>query len=508
MALAPSAPSVTLTARPSDRVGTWLFLVLLVCYFAYALTTITPEHPWGDDWAQYLLHARNLIQGHPYADIGYLFNPDFPNVGPPSYPPGLPLLLAAPLAAFGLNIFALKSVCFLVLVLGLLVAFRLFRAHIGPTQAAIAVILFALHPLCWSLTQWISSEAPYIALSLLTLWLASSKSLPLAPGVPALAAGVLIGLSLYGTVICRSIGVALLPALLLFGWSRRQPVHWFIGLIVTFSLLVLLQTRFFVTPPTYSNELRIPTPSLFVSNVISYTRELSALFPLPAGLSKFSGPAIVALAMLGAHSIRIVPALGTIGLRMAVSRVPIVTWYLCFYTLALLLVPIEPSARYILPILPIVIFMSVAKVSLLIPASDRRNWYILALIAAPSAYYVQLNLRPAEHDSSATCSECAQMFDFVRSNTAPSEVIVFSKPRAMALYTERRSWRASDHYTADQLKERLHAVGATVVVLGRSDSDFARKYPVNQALSQEIHEVGASVIFQNAMFQVVRLRRP
>lgn len=57
--------------------------------------------PNGGDWAQYMSHARALAEGRPYGEIGYLFSPAAWIVGPPIYPPGLPILLAPAIAIFG-----------------------------------------------------------------------------------------------------------------------------------------------------------------------------------------------------------------------------------------------------------------------------------------------------------------------------------------------------------------------------------------------------------------------
>ncbi|HEV2672560.1 MAG TPA: hypothetical protein VGU74_15810, partial [Gemmatimonadales bacterium] len=66
-----------------------LALVVGVLYLA----TIRAGHGWGDDFAQYILHARNIAAGVPYTQTGYIYNPDNPEVGPRAYPPGFPVLL-------------------------------------------------------------------------------------------------------------------------------------------------------------------------------------------------------------------------------------------------------------------------------------------------------------------------------------------------------------------------------------------------------------------------------
>ena len=76
--------SITTAADDADAIRLHrAFLVFVAIYGIVAVLGLTGEHDWGDDWGQYVLHAKNLATGNPYADIGYLYNPDRPRVGPP-----------------------------------------------------------------------------------------------------------------------------------------------------------------------------------------------------------------------------------------------------------------------------------------------------------------------------------------------------------------------------------------------------------------------------------------
>ena len=117
---------------PVSRYVLWL---LLFGYFVLGVLTLTSGHGWGDDWAQYVLHAQNIINGRAYGDTGYLFNPDNPSIGSPNYPPGLPCLLAPVIALFGFNIVALKIACFACVVAALPLIFNLLSAFLADVVA-------------------------------------------------------------------------------------------------------------------------------------------------------------------------------------------------------------------------------------------------------------------------------------------------------------------------------------------------------------------------------------
>src|SRR5262245_1927550 len=54
-----------------------------------------------DDQGQYLSHARALLEGRPYGDIGFIYTNYNNFIGPVVEPPGLPVLIAPALAISG-----------------------------------------------------------------------------------------------------------------------------------------------------------------------------------------------------------------------------------------------------------------------------------------------------------------------------------------------------------------------------------------------------------------------
>src|SRR5436309_10610680 len=96
-------------ADPSHRRPAWPLLVscaIAVGTGVFFSLTLRPGHDWGDDFAHYIGHARNLVEGRPYRDTGYLFHPRVNN--PDTYPPVFPLLLAPVYMLRGLDLTSLK----------------------------------------------------------------------------------------------------------------------------------------------------------------------------------------------------------------------------------------------------------------------------------------------------------------------------------------------------------------------------------------------------------------
>ncbi|MBK8250380.1 MAG: hypothetical protein IPK85_23740 [Gemmatimonadetes bacterium] len=190
---------------------------------------LTARH-WGwhpdvllGDHAQYVSHALALLDGRPYTDIGYLYDPGVWGVGPPAYPPGFPLTLVPVIAAFGRDpaVFRLLNVCF-VLLLAAAVS-RAMSREIPVWQRALAVGLAAF--------GMESSGGLLVPLSdpgfCVWFWL----FVAMVDQATAWAPSRVLLLSLVGgaAMAYRAPGVVLIPALAVFGvmtWGRWRGRPW------------------------------------------------------------------------------------------------------------------------------------------------------------------------------------------------------------------------------------------------------------------------------------------
>src|SRR5438270_5449999 len=98
-------------------------IIVSLCILAVGLFhffTIRDGHIIGDDFAMYILHAKNLAEGKPYGMTGYLYNPANPDLGPPVYPPVTPLLLTPVYYFAGMSLRWMKAEMVLAFLLALL----------------------------------------------------------------------------------------------------------------------------------------------------------------------------------------------------------------------------------------------------------------------------------------------------------------------------------------------------------------------------------------------------
>ena len=128
--------SVASPRRPLTSVG-WL-MVFLIPFVALAVH----QWDWGPpttagDYAQYLLHAKAIVEGRPYADTGYIFHPDAWIIGPRAYPPGFPLTLAPLVALVGVHSHLFRLFMLANIVALAYLAARRLAMTVEPWQAAV-----------------------------------------------------------------------------------------------------------------------------------------------------------------------------------------------------------------------------------------------------------------------------------------------------------------------------------------------------------------------------------
>ena len=103
----PARPKVAESLQRQSRL---LGPVLIVLVAVFHLTTLRSGHDWGGDFALYILHGQNIVEGDPYAQTPYIYNPYYPELSPRAYPPVYPLMLAPLWAAYGGEPLSMKAI--------------------------------------------------------------------------------------------------------------------------------------------------------------------------------------------------------------------------------------------------------------------------------------------------------------------------------------------------------------------------------------------------------------
>lgn len=147
---------------PSDRRLPWIVMaVALVLLLAIHLGHGLPFN-W-DDQGQYLSHARALIEGRPYGDIGFIYTNYNNFIGPVVEPPGTPVLVAPALAISGPGLLPVRAVMLGSMIVFCWLAWR-FVEPLAGRWAATAIVLLSLGAASQQhLVDGVMSDLPFCA---------------------------------------------------------------------------------------------------------------------------------------------------------------------------------------------------------------------------------------------------------------------------------------------------------------------------------------------------------
>jgi len=498
----------------TDRRTRYGIFALIGILGAFHLATLRTGHDWSGDVCLYVMHSRNLLEGRPYAETGYLYNPRYSSLGPRVYPPGLPVLIAPVIALGGLNIPALKIEMVLFFIAGLFAVYGLFRDRLSPEYLALLVLFIGWNPVYWDAKDRVLSDLPFLFFSILALWLAE-RIMPTPPGVlftkgepegvisksPSrpIAAAVLLALVASAAYSLRSIGIALPAAILVYDFIRRRswrPTRFVCVFAILFALLMILQTRFAPSEASYAEQLR-PSPGHIYWNLRYYLHNLplfwsNGYWPLGARLFFL---ACLALAVWGYA-------------RKAYPSPGIVEVYLPLYCIPLALHGSQ-DLRFLLPILPLMLYYTLTGLQSIkwLQQKKRREaaitLFALLTVLSFAGRYSQMNFGPIREG--IVKPETREMFDFIRENTSEDAVIVFRKPRVLACYTNRQSAVFHEPLPGEDLADWFDSIGADYLALGPFSVPELNPEFIHAWVAQ--HSSRVESVFSNRDFEVYRLKR-
>lgn len=458
--------------------------------------TVRPGHLWADDFAMYVHHAQNIVEGRPYAETGYIYNPRVPAYSPGMYPPVFPLLLAPSYQLFGLNLLPMKLEQVAFFLLALAAAYLLWRRDVGSRYALALIAILGFSPVFWSAKDSVLSDLPFLFFFYLAALIAQ-----LAPrnGKRWWAWAVILGLTVYTALGTRAAGIALIPGLLLYDTLRQRKVTRFTAIAVMISVVLAVLQNYFIgsAPGGYVQQAHAITMHTILFNLAEYSRVLAG-FWIASVRNVFS---FVVLA--------IVTLLTLAGVLYRYKRgISIIEALLVPYLGILLLWPYAAGVRAVFPVIPWIVFLALTGLR---GFSERfvRNyawaatWGFLLLLAISFAErYRVIDFGPIRENQGLP--EFNQLCETVRNQSAPEDVFVYFRARALALYTGRAASTYNHRGTETDLEQDLQKIHAAYLITTSAfdeDGGFLRRYVQN-------HSEKFDLKYQNAKFNMYRIRTP
>jgi hypothetical protein len=469
----PAGSSLATRNDLARRYCEWaLVLIVTIVYLA----TLTPGHDFGnDDFAAYVMHAANLAEGRPFMDIHYVANPRALWLAPSNgYPPVYPALLAPVYKIWGFNLEALKVVTVFCFSAFLVIFAEILRPELPMAESLSALLIVGLNPAFWKQHDELLSEFPYLLFSFGALLVIRRVYRDLNPQEAKTKAALLLAILIYCAYGTRTIGIALLPALAIADFVKFKKVSRFaITVLVATSVLVVAQTIFLTYPTGYLSAEHISIAIIW-RNAVFYAKSLSYFWQ-----NGFSKGVQIAFALLFG-------ALACIGfLRKLSSERGAEQIYLLLYLAILCAWNAEIGLRGLLPVFPIYLAFGLMEFTRIVTrmTPTKRVTLTVGLLFFVGVTYAgkarSLSRQPLE--ANVGDPSCREMAAYVKGHTEPSDVLIFPKPRGLALLTDRYTASlAPDEAPADSY-EFMKSVKARFIVspvwAPSAWSDFIAAYP-------------------------------
>ena len=420
----------------------WLMAVVLLPLF---FINARSSHDWGGDFAGYIMQAKNIIDGVPQSETLYVYNTDNPVLGPPAYPIGFPLLLSPVYAIAGNSIFAFTLwVTAFLYGLGIVMTLYL-RRYFTDLVTFFLVLIVIYNPWTLGMKLEIMSEFPFAFLLILCLYL--FEKFAKGPFWMGIIIAILGGL----LMSVRAIGVVFPLAVLIWAIRKRfiekdktpvsKCVCGFLVGVGSILVYLLLNNMLFAVPQAEGGSyIGIWGEESFYStlllNLAYYTEQFQYFFSPWGGSWNF-------LALILKAVIFTFTLLGLI--RSFSRRLELIDMIVILYLAVLLIYPYRHAGiRFLWPVMPLLVFYlarGLETVSIMPKVSKTAKVIFLGCLVLVSYLHMFGIILITQNQTLEGPQQplAVEAFEYIRNNTAEDDLILFAKPRVLALYAERKS---------------------------------------------------------------------
>jgi hypothetical protein len=430
-----------------------LFVVVLLSTLL-STSLLSRGHVWWDDFASYIMQAQSLLHGDTAEFVQrntFTIQESSYPIGPIAYPWGYPVLLAPVLYFFGVKVLALKLVNTLTYVLFLILFYKLARLRLTENWSLLLTALLAFNPTLLFAHDYILSDIPFLLFSTLSLflidWWLSNPDGRVAVVRQCIGTRgqyrnhLLIGVVVFAAFSIRTNGILLLVPLAIAQISQLGfqgfRKNWLTVLLPYFVFALFACMLTFILPggqESYFTHFSMFTLERFIGNLVYYLKLPAALFDyIPLGIVFFIFTVILFFIGAGATWCKNLHLLA----------------YIILTLLLFMLWPETQGIRFIFPILPLFILIAAqgaiwlgGKISQPVFVKAAFGiWLAVSILSfGVSAWSGWTNIQSGREINGPFDSISSDMFEFIRKQTPPDSVIIFFKPRAMHLFTDRDSF--------------------------------------------------------------------
>lgn len=416
-------------------------LLIIIVSLVIGAGTLRRGHEWGDDWAWYILQAKSIWEGttDEFMEVSAFTNyQSTTHLGPLAYPWGYPLILTPFYAVKGISPLTLKLPGLLFFAGFLVCLYFLMRDRLTQTESLLIVAVFAFNPLLIQFLDQILSDIPFLFFSTLSLLLMTRS------GNRSTFHYALIGAAIFFTTFLRVTGILLLGCFLIVEFFRllnnRKDGRTVIEIIrdsfvVCLVFAVLWIANLLLFPSGGESYFSQYTQLIDTAKTlaVSYFNVFSTFFGEATGW-RYLYYFLIIFFLIGAWERR--------------RQETIFLLFFGFWMIVHITYPYWQGPRYVFPLLPIFIYFTFQGMKTVInklPVGYHQAgqkvfygfWLMLAGIflftSSANAYGNLQNNRTMNGPFDPFSRE---VYDYIKQETPPDSVVIFFKPRVMAIMTD------------------------------------------------------------------------
>jgi hypothetical protein len=450
----------------------FLALLVLMVFLPLLFLNLRNDHDWGDDFAQYLEQAENISLGRPMAETGYIYNPEYPSLGPRAYPPGFPLMIAPVVARFGDDVLPYNYFTSIMLILLAMVSVLLFYKYTGWLAAILLSALIYYNPYIINLKAEIMADIPFaLFFAIFLLSISREEVLKKQNWIFAgIIAGAAITTKTIGLVLPLSLIIYVTQRIIIARFSKisiRETMlavkgHFYAALISTgiyfISYIIFMRGA---VGGGYLNIFDFAKASeAIANNIYVYSEAIRLFFINPDSPLFWIGFPIASLFF----------AFFVTGIIHSFSKIPVLTdWITVTYIGLLLVYPYHHSGfRFLLPLAPLIIIYSLKTLQLL--ATPKSIKWVTSGVSV-LILFTYLQVMPGyfvpedKFEDGPYATHVTDAFAEIASVTSSESGIVFIKPRALARFSGRRAMSHHPLSTSMEIYNELQPLAPTHYLL-------------------------------------------
>jgi hypothetical protein len=422
--------------------------VLLLC-LPLLFINIRNDIDWGDDNAHYLLQAKYITEGTPQANTQYIYNSDCPVLGPPAYPIGFPLILSGVYYFKGLNLHAFSLMLAIALIAVCLLLVLYYNNKFRFLTSVFLILIIAYNPWTLGFKSEIMSEIPFTFCLILIVILYEKFKNIYSTVFIGLLCGYLISIRTIGVVMPLAILAETIKNIIVSLVRKEKALSNIIKLdslklllifLLSFGVYFLLNKIIFKIPSDAANGylsiFRFHNLDKTLLQNLAYYTEIFESFFYPKNKEWVFLPLITKSFMLT------MVLLGFI--KKSIRKFTLTDFLVVFYLVVILIYPYGRSGfRFLFPLLPFLmnyVVIGLKSIHLGIKIKTPAKVILLGiLLLIQYKYGIDEMNKVRNIKQEGPCSDDSWLvFDFIKNRTPKNAVIAFIKPRALALFTNRK----------------------------------------------------------------------